>query len=105
MGVDLNDGHLTVCVLDASGNPLGEPRTIEMATAGLAASRRGGRLRAAITTLLDHTQHTGCTAIVIEKLDFADTRATGRETLGRGRRGKRLRRTIAGIPTRRFGIG
>ena len=54
MGVDLNDGHLTVCVLDASGNPLGEPRTIEMATAGLAASRRDGRLRAAITTLLDH---------------------------------------------------
>ena len=40
--------------------------------------------------------------VVVENLDFVDARATGRETLGRGRRGKRLRRTIAGIPTRRF---
>jgi IS605 OrfB family transposase len=102
LGVDLNAGHLAVCVLDASGNPLGEPGTIGLATAGLAASRRDGRLRAAIATLLDHAARHNCTAIVIENLDFADARATGRETLGRGRRGKPLRRTISGIPTRRF---
>ena len=35
LGVDLNDGHLAVCVLDASGNPIGEPSTIEVVTAGL----------------------------------------------------------------------
>jgi transposase len=35
----------------------------------------------------------------VEDLDFADARATGRETMGRGRRGKRFRRTVAGIPT------
>jgi hypothetical protein len=40
--------------------------------------------------------------VVVENLDFADARATGRETLGRGARGKRLRRAVAGIPTRRF---
>lgn len=102
LGVDLNAGHLAVCVLDGSGNPLGEPLTIEVTTAGLAASRRDGRVRAAITALLDHAQHTGCTAVVIENLDFADARATGRETLGRGKRGKRLRHTISGFPTRRF---
>jgi IS605 OrfB family transposase len=101
-GVDLNAGHLAVCVLDASGNPVGGPTTIEVATAGLAASRRDGRVRAAITALLDQAQHSGCTAIVVENLDFADARATGRETLGRGKRGKRLRRTISGIPTRKF---
>jgi hypothetical protein len=101
-GVDLNDGHLAACVLDASGNPTGAPATIEVATAGLAASRRDGRVRAAITALLDHAHQGGCTAIAIENLDFADTRATGRETLGRGARAKRLRRAIAGIPTRRF---
>jgi len=39
---------------------------------------------------------------VVENLDFADARAAGRDTLGRGKRGKRLRRTVAGIPTRRF---
>ena len=38
----------------------------------------------------------------MENLDFADARSTGRETLGRGQRAKRLRRTIAGIPTARF---
>jgi hypothetical protein len=102
LGTDLNDGHLAACVLDASGNPIGEPASIEVVTAGLAASRRDGRVRAAITALLDHAHQGGCAAIAIEILDFADARATGRETLGRGKRGKRLRRTIAGIPTRRF---
>ncbi|MDT5278857.1 MAG: hypothetical protein QOJ20_52 [Mycobacterium sp.] len=102
LGVDLNEGHLACCVLDASGNPVGEPVGVEVITAGLAASRRDGRVRAAITRLLDHAKHNGCGAIVIENLDFADARATGRETLGRGKRGKRLRRTVAGIPTRRF---
>jgi hypothetical protein len=39
---------------------------------------------------------------VIENLDFTDARATGREKLGRGRRGKAFRRTVAGIPTAKF---
>ncbi len=39
---------------------------------------------------------------MVENLDFADARCVGREILGRGKRGKRLRRTIAGISTRRF---
>ena len=102
LGVDLNDGHLACCVLDASGNPIGEPLSIDVVTAGLRASRRDGRVRRAITHLLDHAEHRNCAAIVMENLDFADARATGRETLGRGKRGKRLRRTVAGIPTARF---
>ena len=102
LAVDLNDGHLAALVLDTSGNPLGEPVTIAAQTTGLTASRRDGRVRAAITALLDHAQHHGCCAIVVENLDFADARATGRERLGRGARGKRLRRIVAGIPTRRF---
>ena len=102
LGVDLNDGHLACCVLDGSGNPIGEPRTIDVITAGLCASRRDGRVRAAITALLDRADQQNCSAIVVENLDFADTRATGRETLGRGTRGRRLRRTIAGIATARF---
>jgi hypothetical protein len=102
LGVDLNADHVAACVLDSSGNPIGDPVTIAVDTAGLRASRRDGRVRAAITSLLDHAQHTGCGAVVIENLDFADARATGRETFGRGHRGKRLRRTVAGIPTARF---
>jgi IS605 OrfB family transposase len=102
LGVDLNAGHLAACVLDASGNPIGDPLTSEVRTAGLPASRRDGRVRAAITGLLDHAQQQGCSAIVVENLDFADARTAGREILGRGRCGKRLRRTVAGIPTGRF---
>ena len=102
LGVDLNADHLACCVLDAAGNPVGEPISIDLATAGLKASRRDGRVRAAISMLLDHASQRNCSAIVVEDLDFADARATGRETLGRGKRGKRLRRTVAGIPTRKF---
>ena len=102
LGVDLNADHLACCVLDGAGNPIGAPMSIEVATAGLAASRRDGRVRAAISRLLDLAQQHHRSAIAVENLDFADARATGRETLGRGRRGKRLRRTVAGIPTARF---
>jgi IS605 OrfB family transposase len=102
LGVDLNDGHLACCVLDGSGNPIGAPASVEVITAGLRASRRDGRARAAITGLLDHAQSSGCAAIVVENLDFADARAVSRDTLGRGKHGKRLRRTIGGMPTRRF---
>ncbi|MUL61140.1 hypothetical protein B5P44_00900 [Mycobacterium sp. CBMA 213] len=102
LGVDLNADHLAACVLDPSGNPVGEPVTITADTARLRASRRDGRVRAAITALLDHATTAGCTAIVVENLDFADARATGRETMGRGKRGKAFRRTVAGIPTAKF---
>jgi hypothetical protein len=102
LGVDLNADHLATCVLDSAGNPIGEPTTIAVATAGLSASRRDGRVRAAITALLDHAGQRRCGAVVVENLDFADARATGRETLGRGAGGKKLRRTVAGIPTGRF---
>lgn len=53
--------------------------------------------------LLDRRSLAGCMAVVIENLDFAEARATGRDTMGRGKRGKRFRRTVAGMPTARFG--
>jgi IS605 OrfB family transposase len=102
LGVDLNADHLACGVLDGSGNPIGNPISILIDTAGQSASRRDGRVRAAITALLDTAAHAGCAAVVIENLDFADARAVGRETMGRGKRGKRFRRTVAGIPTAKF---
>jgi hypothetical protein len=102
LGVDLNADHLACCVLDRSGNPVGLPFSIPVETAGLPASRRDGRVRAAITVLLDRSALHNCTAVVIENLDFADARATGRDTMGRGARGKRFRRIVAGIPTAKF---
>jgi IS605 OrfB family transposase len=102
LGVDLNADHLACCVLNAAGNPVGSPVSIPVETAGLPASCRDGRVRAAITALLDTAAHAQCGAVVIENLDFADARAAGRDTMGRGARGKRFRRAVAGIPTSKF---
>ena len=75
---------------------------ISLVLDGLPASSRDGRLRGAISSLLDLARRRGCTAIGIEDLNFAGVRQAGRETLGRGRRGKRFRRVVAGIPTAQF---
>ena len=66
LGVDLNDGHLGAGVLDGSGNPIGAPVSIEVGTAGLRASRRDGRVRAALTDLLDHAHQHHCSAVAVE---------------------------------------
>jgi len=72
LGVDLNVDDLACCILDASGNPIGRPTNIELPTVEMSASRRDGRVRAAITALLDHAQVAGCGAVVVENLGFAD---------------------------------
>jgi len=102
VAVDLNAGHLGCMVLDPSGNPVGTPQTIPLDLHGMCSTTRDGRLRAAISQLIALAKDHGCRAIAVEDLDFADARAEGRETLGRGRRGKRFRRVVAGIPTGRF---
>jgi hypothetical protein len=85
LGVDLNAGHPAVCVLDDAGNPVGEPVSIDVATAGLRASRRDGRVRAAITALLDHAQSSGCAAVVVvENLNFAERGPPGATLLAAG---------------------
>jgi hypothetical protein len=101
LGVDLNADHLAACVVDAHGNPVGTPRTVALQLTGPAATR-DGRLRAAITHLIHLAKQHDCAGIAIENLGFADARHTGRETMGRGRRGKAFRRTVHGIPTARF---
>jgi hypothetical protein len=101
VGVDLNDGHLAVRRLDAHGNPVGPAERIDIDLTGTRA-RRDAQVRHAITRLIRYTQRHGIDTIAVEDLDFADARATGRETMGRGRRGKRFRRTVAGIPTAVF---
>jgi hypothetical protein len=102
LAVDLNAGHLACWQIDCDGNPVGVGIDIPLILDGLPASTRDGRVRTAISTLLKLARQRGCTAIGIENLDFADTRQVGRETLGRGRRGKRFRRVVGGIPTRQF---
>lgn len=103
LAVDVNGEHLAGWVVDGCGNPVGPPVTVEVNLEGLPASTRDGRVRAAVTALLDHAKEHGCAAVAIEDLDFAGARQGGRDSDGaagrRGRRGRRLRRTVAGIPT------
>jgi hypothetical protein len=104
--VDLNHGHLAAWVLTRDGNPAGPPVTVPLVLAGLPASQRDGRLRAAISALIGLARQHGCRAVVIEDLDFAAAREQGREHCGRrpaaGRRGRGFRRVVAGIPTGKF---
>jgi hypothetical protein len=101
IGVDLNDGHLAVRRLDEHGNPVGGPHRIAIDLTG-PSTRRDAQVRHAITRLIHHTQRRGLDTIAVEDLDFADARTIGRETMGRGRRAKHFRKTVAGIPTAVF---
>jgi IS605 OrfB family transposase len=106
LSVDLNHGHLAAYVLDLGGNPLGAPRTVALELTGLSASRRDGRLRAAVSELIEVARTSGCRSIVIEDLDFAQAREEGREHSrqrpSRGKRGRSFRRIVAGLPTGKF---
>jgi IS605 OrfB family transposase len=101
VGVDLNDGHLAVRCLDEYGNPVGQPARIDFDLTG-SSTRRDAQVRHAITRLIHSTLQHGIDAIAVEDLDFADVRTTGRETMGRGSRGNRFRKTVACIPTAVF---
>jgi hypothetical protein len=100
-GVDLNAGHLAVRRLDEFGNPVGSPHHIDLDLTGPSA-RRDAQVRHAVTRLIHYTISHGIDMLAVEDLDFADARSVGRETMGRGARGKRFRRTVAGIPTAVF---
>jgi hypothetical protein len=106
LAADLNHGHLAAWIITPDGNPLGPPVTIPLDLDGLPATRRDGRLRAAISELIRLARQHGCRAIAVEDLDFNEARAEGRERHGnrpsRGQRGKAFRRIVAGIPTARF---
>ena len=57
--MDVNNGHLAVAVVAPDGNITGSPFTIPLELAGLPASRRDGRVRAAISTLIATARDNG----------------------------------------------
>jgi IS605 OrfB family transposase len=101
VAADLNDGHLAVRRLDAYGNPAGPPERIDFDLTG-SSRRRDAQVRHAVTRLIRYALRHGTGTIAVEDLNFADARHTGRETMGRGQRGKRFRSTVAEIPTAVF---
>ncbi|MBM7818070.1 IS605 OrfB family transposase [Cellulosimicrobium cellulans] len=101
LGVDLNDGHADAAVIDPHGNVIGQPVRLDFRIDGTT-EHRDAQVRHLVTRLVHLAKKHQCASISIENLGFADALATGRETMGRGRHGKRFRRTVAGIPTARF---
>ena len=106
LAIDLNHGHLAVWAVTADGNPAGPAVTVPLALSGLPTAQRDGRLRAAVSTVIALARQRGCQAVAIEDLDFADARHQGRDRHhgrpSRGRRGRRYRALVSGIPTGRF---
>ena len=101
LGVDYCNGHLDAAVIDPHGNVVGTPRRIDYATEGTT-SHRDAQVRHVVTGLTRQAKAAGRASISIENLGFDEARATGRETMGRGRDGERFRRTVAGLPTGKF---
>lgn len=103
VAIDVNARHLAVAAAAPDGNILGTPATIPLDLAGLSATTRDGRLRAAITSIIATAREHGARAVVVEDLDFDAARVEGRERRAsrpsRGKRGKAFRRLVADIPT------
>lgn len=102
LAIDHNEWHLACWVIDPQGNPVGSPVEIPTGAPGMTSTQRDGHLRHAITSALKLAAAENCASITIEDLNFSDSRTQGRERFGRGKRSRRLRATIAGIPTAKF---
>jgi len=106
VAIDVNVGHLAVAVLNPDGAPITTPITVPLSTAGLPASTRDARVRAAVSAVLALGARHHAGSVVIENLNFERARTDGREEHGnrpsRGKRGRTFRRNVAGIPTAQF---
>jgi IS605 OrfB family transposase len=96
IGADANDDHLAAWQLDVHGNPVGQPHRFFYDLSGTA-DHRDAQIRHALTRLLHWARRTGVSAIVIEDLDFTDSKT--REKHGRR---KRFRQLISRFPTARL---
>lgn len=98
LAVDLNADHAACWVVDPAGNPVGQPRRLPVPERG-PTSWRDAQVRHLVTRLLDTAKTAGCASITVENLNFTAATSRDNDRHPRGKRGKRLRRTVAGIPT------
>lgn len=98
LAVDFNADHFAAWIVDPAGNPVGPPATFECELAGLSAAARDALLRHTLTRILTHAKRHGCASVSVENLNFTST-STGKDDPQTTRR---LRRTVAGMPTAQF---
>ena len=87
LGIDLNSGHMDGRILDTHGNPVGRPIRKDIPEKG-PSTHRLGALREAVSQLVKWARSQGVTVIAVEKLDFSDIRALGRQRPRRGKAGR-----------------
>lgn len=98
LAVDFNADHFAAWIVDAAGNPVGPPVTFPCVLTGLPASVRDALLRHTITRILRYAKDHGCASLTVENLNFSSSSA-GKDDPATS---KRLRRTVAGMPTSQF---
>ena len=65
-------------------------------------SHRDAQVRHLVTRILHAAHAAGCASVTIEDLNFGAAVSRDNPNVPRGRRGRRLRHTVAGIPTARL---
>ena len=83
------------------GNPVGTPRRLAVPTSGTT-SHRDAQVRHLVTRILRAAHAAGCASVTIEDLNFGAAVSRDNPNVPRGRRGRQLRHTVAGIPTARL---
>ena len=101
LALDLNADHVAGWVIDPSGNPVGTPLTFTVPTTGSTAYR-DAQTRHLVSQVLNIAKSRGCVSVTIEDLNFTAAVSRDSSKHPRGGRGRRLRRTVAGIPTAKF---
>ncbi|MGW1087353.1 IS200/IS605 family accessory protein TnpB-related protein [Streptomyces sp. NPDC002596] len=94
VGVDTNADHFAAYRLDRHGNPVGGPHRFPYDLTGTTA-HRDAQIRHALTRLINWAKSAGVAAIGIEDLDFTTEKTREKH----GRRRKRFRQLVSGIPT------
>ncbi len=95
VGVDFNADHFAVRRLDPVGNPVGSAVRVRLDLHGGRAQVRDGRLREALSRVIDYAVLTGASAIAVEDLAFSDEEKS-RESYGRRRS---FRQLVSGFAT------
>lgn len=101
LAVDLNVDHVACWVVDPAGNPVGTPDRFAVPTDG-SSSHRDAQVRHLVTRIIHAARNAGCGSVTIENLNFTAAVSRDNPKNPQHRRGRKLRRMVAGIPTGRF---
>ena len=103
VGIDLNAGHIDAFILDEHGNPVGAPIFYEIPQEGSSKQRLTVICETLHRLCREHLIYADINHVAVERLNFADIAAQGRNRPSRsGTAGRTTRRKTLSIPTSTF---